>query len=111
MSKTIIINNEIMGNAPEELGKKVMGSFLRKLCSEEKKPKTIVFYTAGVKLVAKGSPVLDAIDGLLAAGVEIIACGTCVNYYDLADKIAPELISDMPTIISVLMNSDTVITI
>ena len=34
-----------------------------------------------------------------------------MNYYGLADKIEPELISDMRTIISRLMSSDTVITI
>lgn len=111
MKKTIIISNEVMGNGPDELGKTIMGSFLRKLCLEENKPETIVFYTAGVKLLADGSPVLDAIDALSKAGVDMIACGTCVNYYKLADKIQPEMISDMPTIISLLMISDSVVTI
>lgn len=111
MKKTIIITNEVMGNGPEELGKTIMGYFLRKLAAEENKPQTIVFYTAGVKLLAKGSPVLDAIDALSKAGIDLIACGTCVNYYKLADKIEPERISDMPTIISTLTKSDSVITI
>lgn len=111
MKKTIIITNEVMGNGPEELGKTIMGSFLRKLAAEENKPQTIVFYTAGVKLLAEGSPVLDAIDALTKAGVDMIACGTCVNYYKLADRMHVEHISDMPTIISILMKSDSVITI
>lgn len=111
MSRTIIVSNEVMGNGPEDLGKTIMGSFLRKLCMEENKPATIVFYTAGVKLLAEGSPVLDAIDALSKAGIDIIACGTCVNYYKLGDKIAPENIGDMPTIISILMKSDVVITV
>lgn len=111
MKKTIIISNEVMGNGPEELGKTIMGSFLRKLAAEESKPQTLIFYTAGVKLLAEGSPVLDAIDALTKAGVDLIACGTCVNYYKLADKIQPERISDMQTIISILMKSDVVITV
>ncbi|MDO8445383.1 MAG: DsrE family protein [Deltaproteobacteria bacterium] len=54
---------------------------------------------------------MDAVDALFKAGVDLIACGTCVNYYKLADKIQPERISDMPTIISILMKSDVVITV
>lgn len=111
MNRTIIVSNEVMGSGPDDLGKTIMGSFLRKLCLEENKPDTIVFYTAGVKLLAEGSPVLDAIDALSKAGIDIIACGTCVNYYKLGDKIAPENIGDMPTIISILMKSDVVITV
>ncbi|MDO8445890.1 MAG: hypothetical protein Q7T53_07305 [Deltaproteobacteria bacterium] len=53
MKKTIIISNEIMGNGPEDLGRTMIGSFMRKLCLEENKPVTIVFYTAGVKLLAE----------------------------------------------------------
>lgn len=109
--KTIIISNDVMGNGPEELTKVIIGSFLRKLAAEENKPQNIVFYTAGVKLLAEGSPVLDAIDALTKAGVDVIACGTCVNYYNLADKMHVEHISDMPTIISLLMKSDVVITV
>lgn len=111
MKKTIIISNELMGNGPEELGRTMIGSFLRKLAAEERKPQTIIFYTSGVKLLAEGSPVMDAVDLLTKAGVDTIACGTCVNYYKLADKIQPERISDMPTIISILMRSDVVITV
>lgn len=109
--KTIVISNEVMGSGPEELTKTIMGSFLRKLAAEQNKPDTIVFYTAGVKLLAEGSPVLDAVDALTKAGVDMIACGTCVNYYKLADKMHVEHISDMPTIISLLMKSDVVITV
>lgn len=109
--KTIVISNDVMGNGPEELTKTIMGSFLRKLCVEQNKPDTIVFYTAGVKLLAEGSPVLDAVDALTKAGVDMIACGTCVNYYKLADKMHVEHISDMPTIISILTKSDAVITV
>lgn len=111
MNKTIIITNDVMGNGPDDLGKTLIGSFLRKLCAEEVKPKTIVFYTAGVKLLAEGSPVLDAIDELSRSGVDLIACGTCVNYFNLKDRIDSQMVSDMPTIIGVLMRSDTVITL
>jgi selenium metabolism protein YedF len=111
MNKTIVINSELMGRGDDELGRQIMGSFLRKLSIEENKPKKIIFFNSGVKLLAKGSSVLDGIDLLKKAGIDMMACGTCVNYYKLADKIESGLISDMKSIISTLMNSDDVITI
>lgn len=100
-----------MGKGPQDLGEKLIGSFLRKLCLEENKPSRIIFYNSGVKLIAEGSAVLDAIELLTKAGVEIIACGTCLNYFNLADKVEPEMIGDMQKIISVLMKPGDVVTI
>ena len=79
MGKNIIINSELFGKGPEELGAKVMGSFLRKLCNEENKPEKIIFYNTGVKLMGEGSPVLDALELLEKGGVDLVACGTCVS--------------------------------
>ncbi|PIQ88884.1 MAG: response regulator SirA [Candidatus Omnitrophica bacterium CG11_big_fil_rev_8_21_14_0_20_42_13] len=111
MKKTVVINNEILGRGNDDLGRQIMGSFLRKLCLENNKPEKIIFYNSGVKLLVKNSGVFDAIELLLKSGVDLIACGTCVNYYELKDKIEPVHISDMVTIISTLMNSDNVITV
>jgi len=111
MNKTIIINSEFLGRGDDDLGRQIMGSFLRKLSIEENKPEKIIFYNSGVKLLAEGSPLLDGIDLLTKTGIDMMACGTCVNYYKLADKIEPGLINDMKSIISTLMNSDNVITI
>ena len=110
MNTTIIINNEFLGHGDDDLGRRLMESFLRKLCMQENKPEKIIFYNSGVKLLAKGSNVLDAIEILEKAGVDLIACGTCVNYYKISDKIEPVQISNMVDIISTLMNSSKVIT-
>jgi len=53
-------------------------SFLRKLFALGTKPDAIILYNSGVKLLADGSSVLDAMEALFKAGVDIIACGTCV---------------------------------
>lgn len=111
MKKTIIINSEFFGRGPEDLGEKVMGSFLRKLCIEENKPAKMLFYSSGVKLLADGSHVHDALEILEKAGVDLVACGTCVNYFELGDKIHAGRVSDMVEIISSMMNSEDVITI
>lgn len=47
MSTTIIINSEVLGKGPDELGERLMGSFLRKLCMQREKPSGIVFIIPG----------------------------------------------------------------
>jgi hypothetical protein len=109
MDITVLISNKGFVPTPEDLGEQMMGSFLRKLCLSEKKPDRIIFYGSGVKLIAEGTPFLDAFDALFKAGVDLIGCASCVGYYNLRDKIIIGRISDMKEFISTIMKSDKVI--
>jgi len=111
MKKVVVINSEAMGKGSEELGKQLIGGFLRKLWNQQTKPQTVMFYNSGVNLLVEGSLVLDALEGLFKAGVDLVVCGTCCDYYDIRDKIRVGRISDMQEITSLLMNADNVITI
>ncbi|UCD65072.1 MAG: sulfurtransferase-like selenium metabolism protein YedF [Candidatus Zixiibacteriota bacterium] len=111
MKKTIIINSSSMGSDDKELGEKLMGSFLRKIWGADNKPERILFYNSGVKLLVEGSPVLDALDGLSEAGVDLVACGTCVLYYDVKEKIAVGRVSNMQEIAATMLQSQAVLTI
>jgi selenium metabolism protein YedF len=111
MKKTIVITSEFMGRGDDKLGAVLMGSFLRKLCLAENLPKEIIFYNSAVKLLAEGSAVLDAIEMLEKKGVELTACGTCVNYFGLANKMERANIGDMVGIIGELTASGQVVTI
>lgn len=111
MTQTIIINSEFMGNGSEELGRQLIASFFRKLWGLDNKPAKIVFYNSGVKLLALGSPVLESLEALSQAGVDLIACGTCVTHFDLKGKIIIGRVSDMTEIASVIVSTDNAITI
>jgi selenium metabolism protein YedF len=111
MSKTVIINSEGLGSGDEELGRQLMGSFLRKLWGNSVRPSRIIFYNAGVKLLVEGSPVLDALDGLSEQGVDLIACGTCVTFYDIKEKIAVGRVSNMNEIVAMMMSDAAVVTV
>ena len=111
MKKVVVINSEAMGAGNQELGKLLVGGFLRKLWNQQTKPQTVVFYNSGVNLLVEGFLALDALEGLFKAGVDLVACGTCCDYYDITDKIRVGRISDMQEITSLLMNADNVITI
>jgi len=62
-------------------------------------------------LLASGSSVLDALEGLAAAGVDLVACGTCVGHFQLKDQLATGRVSDMQEIVSQMMAAEKVITI
>jgi selenium metabolism protein YedF len=110
MSQTIVINSEFLGKTDDELGRKLMHKFLRTLWASDKKPDSVIFYHAGVKLLTDDSPILDAIEALNKAGVDLLACGTCVGVYDLEEKINIGRVSHMKEVVHTLLNSDSVIT-
>jgi len=107
---TIVLHSESLGRGSDELGKTLTGSFLRKIWASGKKPDTIIFYNAAVHLLIEKSSVLDALSGLSKAGVDIVACKTCLGFYDIENKIVIGRATDMTEIVSLLMASDTVIT-
>jgi selenium metabolism protein YedF len=111
MKKAIIINSEIMGKGDDNLGRNLMGNFLRKLWASNDKPDIIAFYNSGVKLLGEGSTVLDALNGLHDQGVELVACGTCIDFYELDKKIKVGRRTDMVEIVSIMMEAGKVITI
>jgi selenium metabolism protein YedF len=111
MKKVVVINSDEMGQGDQNLGVRLMGNFLRTLLDAEKKPQMLVFYNSGVKLAAKGSPVLETLQSLENLGVEIISCGTCVNFYGLVDLIQAGRVSNMQEIVAVLTEAEHIITL
>lgn len=111
MDRVLIINNEGLGQGDVELGKKLMGAFVRKVWASPDKPEAILLYNSGVKLAAKGSEALGAMAGLYEAGVDILACGTCVEHYGLKDQMAAARISNMEEIASIILTGTHIVTV
>jgi selenium metabolism protein YedF len=80
------------------LGEVLMRSFFVAL-AEGPVPDTIIFLNSGVRLSTEGSPVLENLAVLAAKGVEILSCGTCLNYYQLSEKLVSGKVSNMYTIV------------
>ncbi len=110
MRTIVVLHNQVLGSGDDKLGAMLMGSFLRKLWASQEKPDAIIFYNTAIKLLAKGSPVLDALTGLSQAGVDLIACTTCMNYYDIKQDAIIGRVGDMNEVISLLLTSEKVIT-
>jgi intracellular sulfur oxidation DsrE/DsrF family protein len=110
MKTTIILHSETLGRGSDELGKTMTGSFLRKLWASDKKPDTIIFYNSAVHLLTDKSSMLDSLSGLSKAGVDLVACQTCIGFYEVEKNIVVGRIVEMQEIVSILMKSDKVIT-
>lgn len=107
-SKIILIQSEVLGRGDNELGTMLMANFLRLLGESEDKPKTIVFWNSGVRLACEGSVVLEHIKKLEGQGVEILACGTCLEYFELKDKLQSGKPTTMVKSIQSMMNQDMI---
>lgn len=111
MENVLVINSDKMGQGDEELGTRLLENFLKRLIDAETKPQMIVLYNSGVKLAAEGSPLLESLQSLENVGMNIICCGTCVNFYGLADRIDAGRVTNMPEIVKVLTEAKTTVTI
>ena len=105
----IYINSNVMGFGDDELGKILMGAFLKTMIGAEPSPKKVIFINSGVKLVTEGSEVLESIIEMEKKGVEVLSCGTCLNFYGLKEKLRVGVISNMYDIIESLIEADKVI--
>jgi selenium metabolism protein YedF len=86
--KNVVIQSEGLGKGDDKLGSLLMANFLRLLGERDEKPKAIIFWNTGVNLVCEGSRVLKNVQKLENAGVEILACTTCLEYFGLEDKLS-----------------------
>jgi selenium metabolism protein YedF len=107
-SKVILIQSEGLGKGDDKLGMLLMANFLRLLGESQDKPSALVFWNTGVRLVCEGSRVLEHIKKLDGQGVEILACTTCLEYFDLVDKLKVGKPTTMIKSIQSMFNSEMV---
>ena len=105
----VAVETETMGRGSDELGRTLMKGFLFAVGQLPQLPKTILFYNGGAHLTVEGSPVLEDLKKLEAQGVEILTCGTCLNFYGLTDRLAVGGVTNMYDIVERLASAGKVI--
>lgn len=95
----VVIASDRMGSGNDELGKVLIKGYIFALTQLEELPKTILFYNGGATLTAEGSDSIEDLKNLEAQGVEIMTCGTCLNYYGLSDKLQVGTVTNMYSIV------------
>jgi len=98
-----------MGEGSQELGEALLKGFLFALTMQETLPQTVLFYNGGAYLTCEGSDSLEDLKKLAEQGVEILTCGTCLDYYGLKDKLAVGGVTNMYDIVEKQMTASLVV--
>ncbi len=106
--KIFLVQSEGLGRGDEQLGSMLMANFLRLLGESQDKPGSLIFWNAGVRLLCEGSPVLNRLKQLEEQGVELLACSTCLEHFDLMNKLAVGKPTNMVKTIQAMMGDDVV---
>ncbi len=107
----LFINKNSMGVGDEELGKILIRAFFKTLIDNPKKPERIVFVNSGVFLTVEGSEIIEELKILNEKfNIEILVCGTCLDYYNVKDKIKVGIISNMFDIQNTLIEAEKIVT-
>jgi selenium metabolism protein YedF len=105
----VYISSQFLGIGDEALGAILMRSFLKTLLDIEIKPSRLILVNSGVRLSSEGSEVLETLKTLSEKGIEILSCGTCLDFYGLKEKLKVGRISNMYDIAQSLLGADRLI--
>lgn len=102
----LLIKNEFLGDGNDELGKVLMKGFLYTITETKPYPEKVVLLNSAVKLSTINEETIAHLKKLEEAGTKIYSCGTCLNYYNLADQLKVGVVGNMYDVVESL-NSTT----
>ncbi len=105
----IFITNDTLGNGEPEFSNTLMDLFLQSLEASEHKPLALLLINRAVLLLSPDSTSRISLDTLQAKNIEILACGLCLEYYKIKEFVPKNQITNMYSIIEMLMTSSKVI--
>lgn len=107
----VFFSKDRIGEGSEELGHALVGAMLNTLKSTERLPQKMIFMNSGINLVVNGSLFLHQMKEFAEKGVDLIACGTCLDYFGKMEELAVGRVSNMHDILESLLNSPKVLNI
>lgn len=111
-SYAVFIGKDHLGEGAQELGYNLMKMAIYTLSQSEKRPASVLFMNSGVKLVTGDeAQIIDSLKELQEQGTEVLVCGTCLNYYGIAEQLKVGTVSNMYDILERMQNASGVITL
>ena len=105
----VAVSSDRMGEGDPQLGAILMKGFLNALHEQPVLPTHLIFYNSGVKLVTNDSGVISSLRDIEAGGVEILVCGTCVDFYEIRNQLGAGRISNMFTLTEIMAGTGHVV--
>lgn len=110
-AQTILIKTCNFGVGNDDLGATLMKGFIFAITQSKPLPKKIMFLNSGVKLTTENEDTIKNLLILEKEGTEIVSCGTCLDFYNLKDKLKVGTIGNMYDIVNSLNISNNKLTI
>ena len=107
----VLITSNVLGSGDDALGGILMKSFMYTLTQMEGTFQVLIFMNSGVLLPTEGSEVLEYIKSLEERHIEVLSCGTCLDFYHLSDKLRVGSVTNMFTITEKIMEAQRLITL
>ncbi|MGB4439641.1 MAG: sulfurtransferase-like selenium metabolism protein YedF [Sedimentibacter sp.] len=104
--KGYVFGQNKLGKGSDDLGKILMKGFIYAISEKKPYPNFLIFLNSGVKLTTSGSESLDDLKKLEDAGVKIVSCGTCLDFFEIKDKLEVGTITNMYDIVDIIAESD-----
>ncbi len=107
----IFFSSDEIGTGERDLGATLMKSFIYTAAQADDLPSSMIFMNSGVRLVAENAETIEHLGRLADRGVDILVCGTCLDYYGLTERLKVGRVSNMYEIQSVLISAPKLICI
>ncbi|MEA2059485.1 MAG: sulfurtransferase-like selenium metabolism protein YedF [Thermodesulfobacteriota bacterium] len=105
----VMIGSSTIGRGDDELGRKLMLSYIKTLKEMGEDLWRLVFVNEGVKFAIKESPLLSEIKAFEDEGLHILVCGTCLTHFNLLEEKAVGETTNMLDIVTAMQLAEKVI--
>lgn len=105
----IVFSANVMGTGEEKLGTSLIKAFVFAVTKQDVLPETVLCYNTGAYLTCEGADTLEDLKILEAEGVNILTCGTCLDFYGIKDKLAVGSVTNMYEIVEKMEQAKTII--
>ena len=107
----LYIARETMGEGDPELGRNLARMCLYALTQSTHLPRWILCLNGGVKLATVDEQAAGHLRELAEKGVEVLVCGTCLNYYGLTEQLKAGRVSNLYELLEKLQQAGKVVSL
>lgn len=107
----VLIKSVNMGHGDDSLGDMLMFNYIKTLKEMGPDLWRVVFVNSGVSFTAEGSETVPILQELSSIGVQISACGACLAFFHILDKLRVGDVTNMLEIVTAMKEADSVISV
>jgi selenium metabolism protein YedF len=105
----VLCAKKTLGAPNGELGGILIRAFFKTLVDLDNQPEAVIFINEGVHLPCADEAIVEHCRALAERGVEIVSCGTCLDYFHLLDQLKVGRVGNMYDIADTLLRAGAVV--